>query len=634
MVIQKQIPSLQQFIYPSNEMKIAIEELLKYYQLQNQKSVFLYEKWKDTESFKGNMEDYDKVLEMKELYQKAQGKEWEPLLQTLILRDAYTDELNFKDFAKLNHSQQQDVIEIISSGQKAFQKITKWIEPINKKKVLSAIYSAINIKIGNDEYDQFQVLKYADLKTIPNKFNSVSIFPYLLEIDDPPALVQYFKLQKDPIHDCLILGFMRGKTAYKPTIYLFLVWNNALYVISFSDKRLNLENVAGSRDPDRYKERVFGQIWLPLEIFFGEKNQSKSTDLLVRNQKIFKRGKMSDIFADEPESKAWLDMFTYRLLDFVKNPTSNIPQAMIPKDIIKMLTDESDKKIETRIKTDRHYSSFHSQNDASSYLLKKYSSNITSVVLSESDYPILIGTKDYIEGVVKYKQRIKIADSLESLNYKDWRKNHSRVYKQFRKFVESQNIIEFVKQALQNKKYPKMYYPSMGKEVYYGGKNIKLKEPKVLGDTILKVESIYDKYFEWYHDYDPLEINWTPRGVTYENAKHVNCQICKKFKHSMLLTITFQDYRQILAFYNITEDKLPKQFIEHLHFQNEAYIGNPRLDDTDPVDEVKDFWFRPVVKHQLGEWKNTNHYFPSGQPHMKIHVPLCKRCLKKYGEKK
>ncbi len=154
---------------PSNEIKIAIEELLKYYQLQNQKSVALYEKWKDTESFKGSMGDYDKVLEMKELYQKSQGKEWEPLLQTIILKDAYTDELNFKDFAKLNHSEQQDVIQIISSGQKAFEKITKWIEPINKKNVLSAIYSAINITIGNDDFDQFQVLNMQVLKPIQIK---------------------------------------------------------------------------------------------------------------------------------------------------------------------------------------------------------------------------------------------------------------------------------------------------------------------------------------------------------------------------------------------------------------------------------------------------------------------------------
>jgi len=634
MTVQKQIPSLQEYIFPPVEIKTAIEQLLKYYQLQNQKSVALYEQWKDTNNFHGDMNDYNKVLEMKELFQLAQGKEWESLLQVIILRDEYSDDFNFKDFDKLNPSQQKDVIEIISSGQRAFKKINKWLEPINKKNVLSAIYSAMKIKIGNNYYDQFQILKYANLKSIPNEDDSVGIFPDLLEIDNPPALVEYFKLQREPIHDCLILGFMRGKTSYKPTIYLFLVWNNSFYVISFDDKRFNLENVAGSRDPDSYKERVFGNIWLPLEIFFGEKKTTDSTEIQVRNQKIFKRGKMSEIFKDEPESKAWLEMFTYRFLDYIKNPKNKIPSGHTPNEIIKMLADKSDNKIETRVKTDKHHSSFESQNDASSFLLTKYASNITSVVPAVSDYPVIIGTKSHIEGVVKYKQRKKIADALQVENYKDWRKNSTRVYKQFEKFAKSQDIIEITKLALQDKKYPKMFYRGMGGEIYYEGKNRKIKEPTILNVSILTIENINDRYNDWYFDSDKLEINWTPSGKTVINEKLVNCQTCNKFKYTILVTLRFQDYRQILAFYNITEDKLPKQFMEHLHFQNEAYVGNPRLSDTDPVDEVKDFWFRSVEKNQVGAYKKTNHYFASGQPDIKIHIPLCKRCLKKYRSDK
>jgi hypothetical protein len=633
MVIQKEVPSLNQFIYPPREIRKSIEDLLKYYQLQNQKSVFLYEKWKDRENFSGTMNDYDKVQQMKELYKVANGKAWEPLLQIIILIDEYTEQFNFENFAKLNESQKRDVIQIISNGQIAHQKIKKWIEPINHHNVLASVYSAMKIKIGNETFDQFQVLKFADIKTIPNKNNSLGIFPELLEIDDPPALVQYFKLQKEAIHECIILAFMRGKSAHKPTIYLFMIWNNGFYVISMSDKRMNLENTAGERNPDKYKERIFGDVWLPLEIFFGQKKISETSEIVVRSQKIFKRGKMSKIFQDEPESKAWLDMFSYKIIDYLTYQRNEIQKGFIPKDIIKMLPDKSKQKIETRVKILERHSSFESMNDASSYLVKKYGESITSVVPAESDYPVIIGTKNFIEGVVKFKQRIKIADTVERRNYKDFRKNSKKVYNEFRIFVRKHDLVKILELALLDKEYGYMEYPYFSTRYigkYPHGKDVHIKKPTIFREKILRIDDPDDwETRSWTWESNPLEILWTKHNKPIYNQP---CATCNKFKHKKIISIKFKDFRQICEFFNIKKEELPIEFVEHFHRQKESYVGNSILDDVDPMDEIMDFWFRKVIKHQLGYYKNTKNYLVDGDPYFNIRIPICKRCFKKHGK--
>ncbi len=617
------IPFLKEYIFPPEEILKSLDDLLKYYQFCNQKSIQVFDKWQDKDNFSGSVGDYEKLIEMKKLFNKYQGKSWNDLSKAMILLESYRDEISIKNLYKLSKDDQMQVLDLISKGQFAFDKIKSWLEPLNKPDVFQAISDALVVTIGKGRYVQFEVLKYADLKSNKNEDNGIKIFPYILEIDDPTALVEYFRLQTKPIDDCLILAFMRNKKyEFKPTVYLFLIWNNSFYILDMGERRFNLDSTAGARAPDKYIDRHFGNVWLPLDILIDGKSDPKLGSIVVRDQKIFKRGNMLTIFEESPEIKAWIDMFTYRILDYVQNKKNSIEQAVLPHEIIKMLEDKTQKKIEERIKlSDNDYhSSFDSTGDASSYLLKKYSSQITSIVPKESEFPLVIGTRKRIEGIVKYKQRESTADSLEILIYQDWKKNHKRVYDWFKKFVFKHNVHEIIKLALKNEKYPYLEYPPTFRTKYVDGKDVEIKKPTMFNETVSK---ILDEV-HW-HDVseENLQLVWTKKQQLYGSK----CQICKKFNYKKAIQLHFKDYRQLCAFFNIEKEELPKEFVEHFHRFNETATGNPILEDVDPVDLINDFWFRQVLTHQAGLYKNTNSKFATGEPFLSIIIPVCNRCL-------
>jgi len=616
----KKLPSLKEFIFPPEEILRYIEDLSRFYQFSNQESVDVYEKWKDKENYSGTLGEYSRLRNMKFFFEKTSGKDWNPLINAIFLINNYSDDVSVKSLFKLEPIEQQQVIDLITKGQTAYEKITSWLSPINKGEILDAVLDAVKVTIGNERHVQFQVLKFADLKSTQNPDEGIGVYPFILEIDNPNALIEYFRMQKIPVFDCLILGFMRNKNyEFKPTIYMFLIWKNEFFVLDMGERRFNLESTAGARNPEKYIERNFQNVWLPLDIIIEGKTNTDSADILVRDQKIFRRANIFKIFEESPEMKAWIDMFIYRVLDYIKNQKNKIEQGFVPTDIVKMLEDKS--VIEERIpikSLEKYHTSFESSGDSSSYLIKKYGTKITSVVPTESSFPIIIGTKDRIEGIVKYKQREKLAQSLERELFKDWKKNHSQVYKRFNKFVMSHNVNGIISVALEDRKYP--YMEVKGGSIYVNHERIEIKEPTMVEDSIIKIRDDY----RWQDTDDDLTIIWNNHSL-----RNGHCEICNKFQWKKLIYLQFKDYRQICSFFNVDEDKLPVQFIEHFHRQNETEYGNPILSDTDPMDQINDFWFRDVSTKLVEGWENTKNMFASGEPYIKIIIPLCRRCLKK-----
>ena len=90
---------------------------------------------------------------------------------------------------------------------------------------------------------------------------------------------------------------------------------------------------------------------------------------------------------------------------------------------------------------------------------------------------------------------------------------------------------------------------------------------------------------------------------------------------NVALQLTFIDYRQFLEFFNLTEKDIPKAMVEHMHQENTLYVGNSILTDVDPIDTIRDPWFR---NDRIGCV-----YSPGWDPHLIINIPLCKRCLRK-----
>ena len=639
---KKQIPSLDEFIFPDDRIKQYVDDLSMYYQLIHQKSIELYNKWKGKQNFTGTMGQMVRLREIRELIDSAHGKDWVVLIKAIFLLDHYKTVIDIGDFYKLSPQDQLMAMDTITKGQIAYSEIKKWLEPINKENVFEAITKANSVRIGNGKYDKFQVLLFGQINSLPNENNSVKIYPHILEIDNPTALVQYFKSLNEPVYDSLIITFMRHKKYnFKTSVYLFFIWKGSFFILDMSERRLNVDNPAGERRPDRYIENVFGDVFLPVDVFLDEK-KSKTKDLVVRNQKIFKRETIDNVFTKSPEVKAWVNMFLYRVIDYIENNPNKIELGVSSLDVLKALEDKSTAKIESRVKIDEHYSSFKSQSDASSYLLKKYQSKITSIVLSEKSLPMVIGTRKHLQNLIEYKKRDMVANDLQRLIKEDYDKNHKRVYKWFRKFVKTQNLYEMVTKALEDKEYSFEIFKNFGDELDEDCKTcVQGRWIKVDRTTrIQKMKILYVHYEKTSHipfddPDDLLKVNITKNNSFYFDFPHIkknrhNCSLCKKSKWSIILELSFIDYRQLVEFFNIEKEKLPEEFVDHFHYQNESYVGNSRLDDTDPVDEVKDLWFRHFSEYRSGVIVND---YSTEHPHLDVRIPICKRCYKTHGGK-
>lgn len=624
--------SLKEFIFPSEEIKKAVEDLTIYYQFCNQDQVELYKKYSTKDSFKGTFGDFLKLEKMEDLMDVTFGKPWDFLSKSIFLMENVDDDVSIKSLKNMKPEDKLQVVEIISNGQAAYEQIKNWLEPINNEKVFQAIKDSVDITIGNDKYSRLEILKFADIKTKSNKDDGIGIFPQLLEIDNPAALAEYLRYKQEPMPESLILTFMRNeKYEFKTNIYMFLVFDNNLYIIDMTEHRLNIDNSAGARSPSKYFERNYENIWLPWDVFSRKGVKSESTQLTVRDKKIFVRQNLQEIFVKSPEIAAWLDMIIYRILDYVKKNKKKIPQGVTTDSILKMLEDKSEnQKIELRVKIedkDNPNASFESRNDNSSYLLEKYGDRLKAIVPSSLKYPAVVGTQKYVENVIKYKQRVELAKILEKEIKLDFRKNHKRVYGWFKKFIRSCERKKLIETALLDKKYS-ILVPD-DNHMFIEGKSAKVKEPTIMQDRILTVQTLKEHSAYWADT--PLEIILTgTQHLFLDGRKRELCQYCKKFQWQFLVELYFRDYRQIMEFFNLEQKDLPKEYIDHFHYKNEVYYGNSILDDTDPLDSIHDPYFREKVNYG---WHVIVNGYSQGFPHLEVVIPVCKICFKKCGGK-
>lgn len=625
------IPSLKEFIFASNEIRELVNDLEIYHQFRDQVSVKLYSKWKGKNYFKGDFADFIRLEDIKELFDMSHGKVWQPLISSIYLINSYSTKIPMEGFHKLKLEHQMEVMEIITKGQIAHEKLLEWLLPINKKNVLGAIYDAVKADIGNSEYSLFQILKFSEIKSDPSE--GVTLHENILEIDNPSALVEYLKSQPEPIKDSMIITFMKDKKYdYKPNIYIFFIWKNNLYVVDMGERRLNLDNTAGARTGGRRFYEKFDHVWLPLDIIFSNKRKTKSTEIQLRDQKVFKRGKLVDVFKKEPEVKAFLDMLTYRIIDYIETPDKKIELGVTSYQIMKQLEDKSETRIEERVPVGKDFESFASRNDASSYLIKKYASKITSIVPTKSELPLLIGKRDFIEGMVKYKQRENVSISIAREMYLDWKNNHKRVYGEIVKFIKKIKPEDLAVLAFRDQRYPYKQYVPVFDDVWllHDRKTRVIKKPQILEDIVTNVT---EKFPYWSIDH-LLHILVSKHDHVGYGIEALECQVCKKTRWKKLIHIKLLDYRQFCAFFDVKVEDFPIEMKQHFHRMNEAYVGNSILDDVDPVDEIRDLWFRKVSKNLVGAYKETKNMFPATPPSIELFIPICNRCVKKLdGEK-
>ncbi|GAG14206.1 unnamed protein product, partial [marine sediment metagenome] len=229
-------------------------------------------------------------------------------------------------------------------------------------------------------------------------------------------------------------------------------------------------------------------------------SQKKVKSLMLPNTQVFKVMTIEELIEALPESKFWLDMFLFRVVDFIVN--TKIEEGLTTKGVnsILALTNKLD---------DRTIEVHSSQADAGSYLAKKYDKEITSVAIKESEFPDVIGNREYITNLIKYRRRQIYAEELKQKAYEDFNKNYEKVFKTWKEFVKSHDYVTIIKKVLQDKKYTRMFYHNFG---YVSYEN---REQKVgLGK-----ESVRTSHSEWWAQQGKLTVNkfyWTKTGEVYK----------------------------------------------------------------------------------------------------------------------
>lgn len=647
--------NFREFIHPSQEIRDAVNDLLIYHQLCNKEAVELYVKWKDKNYYKGDFFAYVAMSDIKELLELSQGKPWEWLIKSIYLTKNYSTKIDLKNVHVLSSQDQLEVMQIITKGMQAYEKLSAWLAPIaTAKDTLTAIYDAVKVKIGIGRYVQFQILKLAEIKSESPTDEAIGLFPEFLEIENPEDIVWYFQTRKTVPEDCLILTFTRHKKYdFKPMVNMFLIWKNIMYIIESSERRLNLDNTAGQRRPDRYLEGKFEHVWLPFDVILNEKKDTSETALMVRNKRIYRRGALADIFKESPEIALWLNMFLYRVIDYIKLPPQPIEEGVTPNMTLKMLEDLNSKPMPIRIKSQ-------SQSDASSYIVRKYGSQIKALAINTAGLEMMVGTVEHIQAVVEYERRKTFAKELEKRMLEDYQAHAQEVINWFAAFLCKRDVKKIVIQAVEDRAYNRMFYNEAFGGWYIDGKRYEheqVKDKDGVFDHPTKRWVYQDRTGEHLYlvngkpftgksmagihperiltiEVDRKDVNFaidkenkheinlagikqaTTNAWKYDYAPLDTCPVCNHFPSMHVITLTFKDYRQICQFFHVKPKSLRHEIVEHLHQQNSSYVGNSILDDTDPVDEITDPWFKGHQYHTI-----------------EVNIGICGHCLHKYGKK-
>ena len=646
---ENELPSLKEFVYPPDDIRQSVSDLEMYWQLSNQAGVKLYTKWQGKQWFiLHSFRELHDYIETKELFDLTTGKTWGTLISAIDLVARYSTNVSMVGFNKLAKEYQLEILDIITKGQDAYEKLSKWLEPINKKECVQAIHDCIKVTIGNRHFDQINILKLTDTQSISTPDDTIGLYPSVLEIDSPQALIEYFRLTKKPLLDTVFITFSKDQRYNNiPHIYLYLLYRNKFYVLNMDEQNLNQSWATGLRSPDRYDHWYhFNNIWLPFKMILKSDKKTESTEIELRNKKVFKHSLLADIFQQKPEAKVWIDMFIYRILDFLKNENNAIPLGITPEEaLVPMLEYKEVKELQTKIplkhvgydgEVETMGESFGSDGDPTSYLLKKYASKMTSVIPSIKKVPMMLATKEHIENVILFEQRKLVAEQLQKFVRDDFKKNHKKVYSWFHKIVKSSVSKKIIEKALEDNEYSFHYFGKFPKEdrkygVSVNGITVKLTgRSKIQKRKLLIVYNLREDDLPFVENDDLNMIMSKSKTLYSVYPKHALCNLCEEYTCTFIIRLSFIDYLQICEFFNIKEEELPKEYIEHFHYQNTTASDHHLVHDADPVCMVTDPYFRDRETSRqvviLNDSRDTN-------PEINVFYFSCKRCFKKHGGK-
>jgi hypothetical protein len=593
---------------PDQEILDAIDDSLTLFQMINQDAISKFIEYQKTSTYHGSMGNYAKMRIMDEI-EAHKNKPWEHIIKTYNIMKHDIRRIDIEIYENIPDDYLHEFSLIIKKGYIGQQKVHTWIEN-NSKTQLEALYHACNVKIGSGEkYKDLDVLEIADITTT-NKEN-VAIYNNVLEIKSPDDLIQSLKHTDKPIQNGIILTLHRDeKRYYKGTFYIFFAFNNKLYSISNQSKRLNLNNTEGDRNPEGYIQRKYENTWLPVYLLYGDKYVPDITETSeipeTRDITIINKNSdniittWDDIYKRIPECYHWINMVMWRVTEYVQSQKIN--KGITPNDTIKL--------IQTTNENSTPCSELKDNIGPGKYLYDIYLPKTQAITINQNTIPPIISTQQHIEDIITYKRRQNLASDIKSKLMEDYNNNHRSVYDKIRNIIDSKDIEWTILRALEDKRYTYIKYRDFGFDTH----GQKTNEPYTIRDK--KVMSIIENPLNGINNDDPVHViasnNNQERYVSLSDTK---CVACNKSKHKLTIALDFIDWKQMINFFDIPIERFPKEMIDHLHQQNEMYIGNKILNDLDPIDLINDPWFRTDIRNY---------------PKITVFIPICKRCYNKY----
>lgn len=570
---------LEKYLNISNDDKVIkyIEDLSLLHQLQNQNGVEKYFEQLKTHKCSGTFEDLVSMTRIETLF-SCSGKPWEALYKALVLLKDTNSDFDLRLLRQAEPSQKQRILDVLSSGVTADEFLSEWLtDLVGVKDASEAIIDACRSNFTK----QFQVLKIGEVTPTGS---GMGLYPWILEVNSPGVLAAYLKNQ-NTLGNCLVVTVHRNEQHdWKSTFYLFLLYNGVLYSIDNGERRVNLDNTAGCRNPDRYIDRKYAGVWLPLDLLW-DKDVSDSKALIAPGTQVYKLATIDTLLEETPATVYWLNMFMYVALYHIK--TTDIERGVLDTDMPKLLEYSNTESV------------FNEESSCSQYLIDIYKDQCKAVVLTTDAMPALISTKDHVEAIISYRRKRVAAEQIQKCVDDDYDQNRDAVIQQMKDLIETFGHREFVLRALADKEYGYKYYHQFGSDH--------------LDITNKLVDGLYyTSLLKW------CRLSWPifrKDGFEYKFPGPV-CNCCERFTSKLFVKVTFMDYRQLSVFLNVDKSKLPIKCVQHLHQQNETYIGNSILDDVDPFDLVRDPWFRD--------------HAGQGRPEFKVYFGVCKRCYNKY----
>jgi len=593
--------SVSKYMNPTEDIFTALDNMFLLYQLTHQQSVKLYHEKKSIhKGFSGFLHEYGMLKEITEITE-MEGKPWAPLVKAIYLLENYTTHVDFKGAESLEDEELNLMVDVIKNGIKANFTLKNWLKDVEK---YTPITDVIEV---NFDY-QFKIHKLHKIKNYKPNPKGITLYNEIYEIKNIDEMINFLRLSKQT--DCLILTIMKNpKREWKSAFFMFLIYRGYLYSIDNMERRVNLDNTAGDRNPGRWMERSYEHVWLP---YYLLEQKSKTEAIIVKNQ-IFKASTIDEVAKVDSGILIWLELFIYRVLDEIIN--KKVKRGVTPNNAVKLLPTANDESFV--------YGMSEESKGKGEYLLEKYGKEATTAMtVTKDSLPQVVGTRKYIAEIINYKRMSLIADNIKVKMLDDFNKNSMKIKKWIQKQVEKMGIEEVLIKALENHKYPITYYHQFGS----GNKE------KITKETIMELEEtdwrmspedhtdiiVFNQGTKYKYD------TWKGPKMSYWKR---TCYFCDS-PRKMIIAIKFRDYRQLIQFLDLKKWKVPKQIINHLHQQAGMYVGNTILDDVDPIDLLRDPWFtrhEPPIK--MDDYLSDQ---DCGAKEFVIKIYTCKKCFNKY----